>query len=216
MQAVAGTDGIDPGQWQITEIGTGPVEYEFNVALAVTPDGDPALTYYDNNTGTLNYASRSGGTWSIEVIDDDGDPGRYSSLAFDADGVPHVSYVDLISSNEATVRYATLDGGSWVTTDVATLDQVATGFTGARRITSIQIDIDGSPHVVFGDAASVYYGELGDGGWSVDEIVAAGDAPLGQLVSFAIDAAGVSHITTFEATSLSPLDGTVVYLTDAS
>ena len=171
------------------------------------------MTYYDNNAGTLSYALRSGDVWSIEVIDAGGDPGRYSSLAFDSSGMPHISYVDLVGPREATVRYATWDGSSWLTTDVASLDEILIGFTGARRIADIQVDSSGVPHIVFGDQGGVFYGVLDDAEWQIDQIATMGNLRLGQLVSFALDGANRPHIAFFEVTEPSPLEGTVVYLT---
>ncbi|MFQ5554900.1 MAG: hypothetical protein ACE5GC_05970 [Acidimicrobiia bacterium] len=215
------TDGVEyfergASGWSVTPIGSGPIAYEFNVSLAVDPAGNPALTYYDNNTQELKFAMRDGDAWSIETIDADGDTGRYSSLAFDADGNPHVSYFLLDSRTSGTVRYATNRGGTWETADVDALDDVRTGFTGARRITSLALDAEGSPHVVYSDESVVRYATLEAGSWVVSGVATAGDRALGQLVSFELDGAGTPHIALFEVTSSSPLDGVVAYLTSAS
>jgi ribosomal protein S18 acetylase RimI-like enzyme len=203
------------GDWQTTEIGTGPIAYEYNVALSVAPSGDPALAYYDNNAKTLNFAARAGGEWSIETVDDAGDPGRYSSLAFDSAGNPHLSYVDLLGPTAATVRHATNDGSGWAVSDVASLDEILTGFTGARRITHIQIDSEEVPHIVIGDEGGVWYATLERETWDVTQIAERGNLRLGQLVSFALDADDTPHVAFFEVTSSNPLDGTIVYMTPA-
>ena len=204
---------LGPDGWDVTEIGSGPIAYEFNVGLAVGADREPAVTYYDNNTETLQYAVRSAGAWTIETVDADGSVGRYSSLVFDSAGDPHVSYVDLTGPTTATVRYATRTGGDWVIEDVTDLDAILPGFTGARRVTHIAIGADDTPHIVFGDESTVGYGVRGEAGWELEPVVAAGDARLGQLVTFALASDGTPHVALFEVTSSNPLNGTVVYLT---
>ncbi len=47
----------------------------------------------------------------------------------------------------------------------------------------------------------------------MQDIVSAGDRPLGQLVSLKLDTPGTPHLAFFEVTSAGPLDGLVVYLT---
>ncbi len=91
------TDGVEyyesvNGQWTVTAIGSGPIQYEFNVSQAVSPENLPALTYYDNINGDLMLASFDGSAWSIEAVATEGTVGKFSSLAFDADGRPHIPY----------------------------------------------------------------------------------------------------------------------------
>lgn len=199
--------------WEIESIGTGPIAYEFNVALAVRPDGQPALTYYDTATSELRYATRTGDTWSIETVDADGDVGRYSSLAFDTAGTPHVAYYELQTNSGGAIRYATLTADGWTVETIDTLDQVRPGFTGARRIAAVAIDSAGIPQVTYSDEAGLHYAARTDAGWDTAQIVTPGDSPLGQLVSLAIDGSDRPHITFFELTQADPIDGVIYYLT---
>jgi hypothetical protein len=218
-QQFGSTDGVEyyeqttDGDWEVTPIGSGAVAYEFNVSLAVDPAGNPALTYYDTATQTLQFAARSDGEWSIETVDADGDTGRYSSLTFDDAGTPHISYLRLDSASEGTVRYATRDGAGWVTSDVDTLTDLRTGFTGARRVTAIALDGNGRPHVVYSDEALVKRAVADAGTWTAETIVTAGDRALGQLVSFRLTNDGAVHLAVFEVTAASPLSGIVAYIT---
>lgn len=200
--------------WTVTEIGSGPVPYEFNVSLAIAPDGSPALTYYDAGNADLKYAVRGSGGWSIETVDADGDAGRYSSLAFDGSGVPHISYLRLDTPTTGMVRHATFDGTAWTTSDVGTLDDLRTGHTGTRRNTAVAVDGAGTPHVVYSDESVVMAAVLSGDTWETSMIVSAGDRPLGQLVSFRLDRAGVLHLATFEVITESPLTGVVAYITE--
>lgn len=214
-----GTDGVEyyefrDGAWDVTAIGSGPVAYEFNVSLAVDPDGNPALTYYDNNEQNLVYAVRRNGTWSIEVVDSEGDAGRYSSLTFDAAGNPHISYLRFEEPTRGTVRYATLEDGGWTTGDVDRLTDLLPGFTGARRVTAIAVDSDQIPHIVYSDERVVRRAIANAGGWDTSTIASAGDRILGQLTSFRLAEDGIAHIALFEVTRSNPLSGIVAYVTN--
>lgn len=114
------------------------------------------------------------------------------------------------------MRYATNDGSGWTIVDVATLDEIPTGYTGARRITHIQIDGNDRPHIVMGDERGVWHATLDGGVWDVIQIAEKGELRLGQLVSFALDAADTPHIAFFEVTSSNPLDGVMVYMTSSA
>lgn len=202
------------GVFETTEIGTGPVQYEFNVSLAVTPAGNPALTYFDSTDQELRYAERQGGTWNIETVDAEGDVGRYSSLAFDDSGTPHISYLRIDAPTAGTVKYATRADGSWVTTEIDTLGAILTGFTGARRVTDIAIDAQQTAHIIYSDEQVVRRAVASDGGWETSTVIEGGGRLLGQLVSFAIGDDGTFHLSVFEVTRSNPLNGVVAYITD--
>ena len=51
------------------------------------------IAYYDVDRGALSYASYSGGVWSKTTVDDDGDTGRYTSIAIGPDGNPRIAYM---------------------------------------------------------------------------------------------------------------------------
>ena len=197
--------------WVVTEIGSGPIEYEWNVSLAVDPDGNPAVSYFDNNTQDLMFASRVGGEWTIETVASEGDVGRFSSLTFDTAGRPHISYFALPD----TVAYAVRSGGTWTVETVGTLPRVVIAFEGARRITDIAIDGAGVPHIAFTDRDVVRLASRFGGAWQVEDVAAAGELPLGQQVSLRIDRNGVPHLATYEVTGSGPLTGVIAYLKPA-
>lgn len=200
-----GTDG-----WQVTAIGSGPVEYEWNVDLGVSPSGRVGLSYHDNNTRDLIYAEQVDGDWQLETVESDGDVGKFSSLAFDAAGNPHISYYAV---ETGTVRYAVRGEGGWTSEEVGTLSDVAISFTGARRITAIDIDSGGKPHIVFADQGVVRYASRTDSGWEASDVLTAGARPFGQLVTFELDGSDTPHIATYEGTADEAEDAEIIYLT---
>lgn len=197
----------------VEAIGSGPIAYEFNVAIDVDAQGRPALTYHDTDAGSLQFARRGDAGWDIATVDE-GDAGKYSSLAVDSDGLAHIAYLRQTGSSTGCVRYAAEgEDGTWTVEDIAGLSEVRTGFTGARRITSIAVSPDGSPLVVFSDEGGIYSATRETQGWQVTQILAAGSRPLGQLVSRGVDADGVPHLSYFEVTNPNPLNGVVYYAT---
>jgi hypothetical protein len=200
------------GTISVTPVGSGPVKYEFGTSIQLKSDGRPAITYYNDGDQRLEYAVLVDGSWSVEVVDENGDAGRYSSLAFDAEGGPHISYYVATSQTTGIVRYAWSDDGSWQVEDVDTLENIQMGHVGARKITALVIGGDGVPHLAYTDRDRLVYASRGDSGWTAQEVAKAGDTPLGQLVELEIDVQGNPHLIWFEATSFSPmLEGIVIY-----
>jgi hypothetical protein len=161
------------------------------------------------------FAERVGNVWSIETVVEAGDVGRFSSLAIDDEGTPHISFYDKIGETDGTVRYATRVDGVWVTEQVGALDDVVLAFTGARRTTSLDLHSNGAPVIAFSDLTGLYIATRGPSGWTTATIAAADDFTPGQMVDLGIDDAGTFHLVTYAVTSGSPLDGVVVYLTAA-
>jgi len=203
------------GEWTVSPIGSGPIAYEFNLSPAVGPDGNPAVSYFNDVDGDLMYAEYDGATWTIETVATEGSVGKFSSLQIDADGTPHIAFYNESSQSAGTVQYASRVGGEWQVEDIATLDDVELGMLGARRITSLALGSDGEPRVVFSDRSSLFHAVHGTDGWTVEEVASAGSLPLGQLVSLKIDSADASHIAYYEVTGLSPLSGVIGYITNS-
>jgi len=195
--------------WEVTAIGSGPVEYEWNVSLAVGPSGEVGLTYFDNNTADLVYARLDDGAWQLETVASDGDVGRFSSLAYDSSGTPHISFFDA----DGLVLYATTADGAWVTEEVGRLDDVVTGHIGARRITAIDVGADEAPQVVFGDRRVVRHAVRNPDGWQVSDVLTAGERDLGQQVSFELGPEGTAHIATYEGSAAEGSNAEILYLT---
>ena len=206
------------GAARVEQVGSGPLPYEFGVSIEVAPGGAVGISYFDAGDADLGYAERApgeSGGWTITTVDSGGDVGRYSSLAYDGEGNPHISYFAATGGGGGMVRYARRGAdGTWGTEDIGPLADVRPGMTGARKITSLAIDGAGRPHVMFSDRAVVVYGARVNGRWSINTVFESSNPPLGQLIEFALDGQDRPHATFFEVTSTSgPLMGDIVYAT---
>jgi hypothetical protein len=92
------------GWWIETVDDDGDVGW--NPSLALDPGGHPQITYGLRDQSALRHARRLGpGAWEISVVDAGPSAGRWSSLAIDADGRPHVAYSD---AEAMRLKYAVL------------------------------------------------------------------------------------------------------------
>ncbi len=76
-------------------------------------------------------------TWEIEVVDEVGNVGHWTSLALGPSGWPHISYWDATNDD---LKYAYRDASGWHT---ETVD--AAGDVGWH--TSLALDRSGRPHI---------------------------------------------------------------------
>lgn len=120
-------------------------------------DGEPAIAYFDVTNEALRFAQRSGGTWSDELVDADGDGtstavGSGLSLAVLPSGEPAIAYYD---ATDQALRYAERSGNVW--TDVL-VDADGDGTsTHVGESLSLAIDTNGEPHIAYYDTTN---GEL--------------------------------------------------------
>lgn len=209
------------GDVRVEEVGSGAIPYEFGVSIEIDPDANVGISFYNADPQDLFLAERGAGpdgAWTIQTIDTDGDVGRYSDLAYDNAGAPHISYWQFTGANTGEVRYATRDSsGDWTVTTVGTLSDVEAGFTGARKITAIEVGTDGQPRIMYGDKSQLVYAtRAADGAWATTVVREAGDRPFGQLMEFDLAPDGTAHFTSFEVTQGNPLEGIVFYGTNAN
>ena len=205
----------DDGSWTVEAIGSGEQMYKYAVSVVVDDAGVPWIGYHDGSTRTLNLAHRAEDGWSIETVDEEGETGLFSELALDADGGLHVSYYERTGETTGMVRHAYRPSPdeAWQRRVVDELDAVATGFTGARDITSIDVDDEGRPWIAYSDERVIKLGGLVDGAWQIETITEASDVPLGQIVSLELDADGRPHVAFADVTDKSQLDGSIWYAT---
>jgi hypothetical protein len=206
----------DDGTWSIEQIGSGPQTYKYATSIAVAPDGTPWITYHDGTSGTLRLAQRTADGWTIETVDDRGRTGLFSEITIDGDGGQHISYLEQTGESTGTVRYGfRADPGSdWQLSDVDTLEAMFYGFTGARNITSIDLDSNGQPWIAYSDEAVMKLAQPGNSDSQIETVAeSAPDAPFGQILSLELDGADAPHIAFATVSSKQPLDGTISYAT---
>src|SRR5574341_1298062 len=80
--------------------------------------------------------------WSIQTADSAGDAGRYTSIALDSSGNPHISYYDATHSR---LKYAVWTGSAWSSQTV--------GYA-SNEYTSLALDSLGRPHISYYDASN--------------------------------------------------------------
>ena len=212
-----GEDGVEyatlvDGAVTVVPVGSGPIKYEFGTSVQLDSSGSPSVAYYNDRDQQLEFASLGPGGWSVETVDNQGDAGRYASLVYDADGAPHIAYYVAESRESGMVRHAWKEASGWQIVNVGNLENLEMGHTGARKITSLAIDNQGSVHLAYTDRDRLIYARQTDEGWVGQEVVEPGSKVLGQLVELAIDSAGSPHLIWYEAVRVSPsLEGIVRY-----
>lgn len=189
---------LEDGAWSVASIGTGALEYEYDVSLALTGDGLPALTYFDDRAGALVYAEAEGRSWTHERVVS-GEAGEFSSLVLDAGGIAHIAFSD----EDGRVGYAVRADRSW------TIEEVGRG-SGPTPV-ALALAPDGEPRIAFADPRSLSFATRDDGSWRVDQVATVGRRPFGNRVSLALDRDGMPHLAAYELTRSKPLRGVVVY-----
>lgn len=129
------------------------------LSMKATPDGKPAIAYYDRTKDALGYAVgtvKDDGTvdWAKEEVDsypneeglNPGDAGKYASLAIASDGTAWIAYQD---STNGTLKYAKRGtDGTW-TTGIA--DMGGGSRSDAGYWASIALDASESPVIAHYD-----------------------------------------------------------------
>lgn len=205
----------EDGSWAVEQVGTGPQTYKYAISVAIDSEGTPWISYHDGSAKNLNLAHRATEGWQIETVDDASETGFFSELVIDGTGGQHISYYEMLDETSGIVRYAFRDSASdeWQISEVGRLDNVVLGFTGARNITSIDVDGEGSPSIAFSDESTLTLATLKDGRWETETVVEAAQTPLGQIVSLKLDGNGRPHIAYALVTSKKPLDGSIWHAT---
>ncbi len=165
------------------------VDSEGNVgeytSLALDEGGYPHISYYDATNGALKYAYQDALGWHIETIDSGYLPlwgeeiGRFTSLALDESGYPHISYLD---TSYEDLKYAYQDASGWHTETVDWREDVG-------GHTSLALDADGYPHISY-RGGGLKYAYQDASGWHIETVDSGG-----SCTSLALDGDGYPHIS---------------------
>jgi hypothetical protein len=146
----------------------------------------------------MYYGLYDGGAWQLEVVDDQTIRGNFSSLALDAEDNPHIAYRDYYSQ---AVFYAHKDANGW---HRETVDHGDTDPYDDGGFTSIAIDLQGRPHILYrifvnDDVQALMHAYRDANGWHKETVDANGN--MGWMNSMVIDANGYVHVTYVDQTN---------------
>ena len=183
------TDG--PGYFALIKLNSGFAGWFTSIAAG--KDGRVHLAYQDVDEKDLLYATCPGdcattGDWAFAAVDTQGAVGRFTSMALDAKGDPHVAYEDSTNGHLKVVTLA--NNGVWSFA-------VADAGPGAGGLASLALDAAGHGHAVSLAAAegAIRYASDRSGTW-VAKVAVLGDyaAYTGQRLSIVTDASGWPHM----------------------
>jgi len=194
------------GAWTSEKVG--PSAGTFSTSIATCPDGSLAVSYGDGlYFGNLMFARGNAESWTNTVVARGtmADAGQFSSLAFDQQGAPHITYND--GQILASLYYASLNlsSGEW---EFSLIDD-DTPYTGdAGYSSSLKIDAAGHPHVAYisDDPWGLRYATSQDGvNWTVTKLEELDRTSFFARtytgLSLALDSKGYPHISYYNQTT---------------
>ncbi|MBN1384538.1 MAG: gliding motility-associated C-terminal domain-containing protein [Elusimicrobia bacterium] len=124
--------------------------------------------------------------WYLQTVDSTGDVGAWTSLVFDSNNHPHISYYD---EGNKDLKYAAWTGTSWA---IQTVDSA--GDVGSYS--SIAVDSNNYPHISYhADSNDLKYAKWTGTSWSIVDL----DSPnVGQYTSIALDSNDYPHISYYD------------------
>jgi len=179
--------------WVIENVTPTPTGGHWN-SLALNPNGNPRIAYYDyysSTTGILRYAKRTPtGIWQIETVDNSGDVGMWCSLVIDSLGAPHISYSTGLSGG--VLKYAYYSETKWVIEVVDSLDSLAS---------KLILDPAGNPRIVYQDVvtSNLKYAYKEGSNWIIYNINTLDGA--GHWLSITCNSQGVPYVSYMSANS---------------
>jgi hypothetical protein len=160
---------FDGRKWLKQEVDPRSGIISYICSLQISPDNKPMMTWYLESGTYLRYAILENGAWTARSLQGGGGdlPGKWTSMALDAKGHPHVSY-----SNFPTgfLKYAAYDGKSWSlsTVDVSEGKPDDGGQRGMGN--SLVLDKEGKPIIAYYDEQSLKVARLVDGRWKKEVV----------------------------------------------
>lgn len=143
-------------------------------SLALDDDGNAYVAYNDLQNKDLWFASNSGGTWTTELVDSEGDVGHLFSMDIDRERNAHISYLDRVNAipndfdSVGYLKYATNAGGNWNTSDIL---QITSSYV---QVSSLKVDSQGKVHIVFyngvNESKGLWYANNTAGSWTTNLI----------------------------------------------
>lgn len=160
---------FDGHKWKKQEVDPKSGVIAYICSIQVSPDGKPMLSWYLESGTYLRYAILENGAWTARSLQGGGGdlPGKWTSMALDSKGYPHLSYSNFPLG---FLKYAAYDGKNW---SLSTVD-VSNGGTedgGQRGMgNSLVLDAQGNPIVAYYDEQSLKVARLIDGKWKKEVV----------------------------------------------
>ncbi len=176
-------------------------------SLAIDSNNTPHVAYYNRSNSSLEYAvlrnttatvpAPGGGTntitipiWFTETVDNNGDVGRYASIAVGQNDNPHIAYWDFPSRN---LKYA-VENNSWDT-------EVVDSGGNVGEYTSIDLFDNGLP--------SISYYDITNSDLKYASIIQQNQPPTASFM-FSPNSPSVGQQVSFDASGSSDIDGQIV------
>ena len=204
---------FDGQSWSVESVGSGPEPYEFGSFVALDSKDRPHVVWFDDGEKDLKYAINDGNGWAVSTVESQGDVGRYASIAIDNQDNPVISYYQPDGDSSGYIKFARWDGAQWDIQRVDKLENVFTGFLGARKTSSVVLDADDNPIVAYSDEDVVKLAVWDGSQWLSETAFTSNGTPWGQQVSMGIDEDGVLHLTFADVSAKSSpgVRGSVMY-----
>jgi hypothetical protein len=163
-----------------------------SLALAFSPAGQPAISYYDAINKDLKFAQFNGSKWAITTVDSNGDVGQYTSLAFSPSGQPAISYYD---STNGDLKFAQFNGSTWA---ITTVDNA--GNVGQKA--SLAFSPAGQPAIAYVDPTNgnLKCAQFNGSAWAITTVGTTTGSQVGSP-SLAFSPAGQPAIGYFDPTN---------------
>ncbi len=154
----------------------------YNLSIAVDGNGNPHVSYSDNDNYDLKYAGFNGVAWSTATIDSQDSVGNYNSIAIDGANRIYISYYYWVNSSLEGLKLAFYNGVSWTTSIVDT------GYSnsGLGTYTSLALDGAGNPSIVY---SPTRYAKWTGSSWNIDS-----GASVGVEKNLTLDANGNPYV----------------------
>jgi hypothetical protein len=186
----------DGNDWNTYVVDSSNANMGWYASLAVDDKPWAYISYYDALNGDLRFTrvldegfTQGYSGLAFDLLDSAGDVGKFTSIALDGSGRPHIAYFDESSDN---LKYAFWTGGGWA---VEIVD--ANGNVGPYPY--LAIAPGGQPAIAYYDITKrdlKYARRLGGNNWSVTTIH--GSGAVGLFASLAFDSYGNPHIAYFD------------------
>ena len=196
----------DGSEWRKEQISPGAGTIAFYCSVAVTVDGIPHVTWYQERTAEdtnylhLRHAVLEDGRWLVKTIDWDAQTGKWHSMVIDKQGTPHISFDAFVSGQ---LKYGTWVGGSW---SVKPIDSRTDSQQPGRGMGNCLIlDSEGRPAISYYEEGALKYARQKENGtWSIETLTSTTPSPswAGYRTSQALDNKGLPHLVYEDAGTL--------------